>query len=161
MASWMQRAIILKPEITAKTDETVPPDRVSSVLAVDPGSAIEETAQSGSPEPEIVLMLPWRCYACHSLSRTKRPAWSDWTCDQCGVIVVTPRVTERPWKLVRRYGPVPLPSLPRVVWGQARGYIAVHDPVTDTWHEIAYRDAPVVWQAMVRRRRAGAGQREP
>ena len=35
----------------------------------------------------------------------------------------------------------------------ARRYITVHHSATDTGHEIAYRDAPAVWHAAVRRRK--------
>ena len=76
----------------------------------------------------------------------------DWRCDRRGAIVAGSEQTERPLRLVRRYGPVPINEVPRVVWASERGYLAVHDSATDTWHEIAYRDAPAVWQVAVRRR---------
>lgn len=101
---------------------------------------------------EIGPPSPWRCYACRSRVRVARPAWWDWTCGQCGVIVAGPELTERPWGLIQRRAPVSGVGSPRVVWGQARGYLAVLDPATNTWHEIPYRDAPAVWQATVRRR---------
>lgn len=41
----------------------------------------------------------------------------------------------------------------QVRWGRERGDIAVQDPVTGEWHEMAYRDAPRVWQAAVREAR--------
>lgn len=44
----------------------------------------------------------------------------------------------RPWRGVQ------------VHWGRERGDIAVQDPMTGEWHEIAYRDATPVWQAAVR-----------
>jgi hypothetical protein len=86
------------------------------------------------------------------MRRSHRLIWDDWTCDQCRAIVAGPAETERPCQLVRRYGPALVPELPRVVWGQAHGYIAVHDSATDTWHEIAYGDAPAVWRAAIRHR---------
>jgi hypothetical protein len=101
----------------------------------------------------------WRCYACRGLKRTYRPAWGDTTCARCGAIVAGPDQTERPWRLKRRHGPVELGTAPRVAWGRVRGYVAVHDPATGEWHELAYRDAPSAWQAAVRKRpsRAGGG----
>ena len=107
--------------------------------------------------PELVLTSasPWRCYACRGTRRSHRPAWGDWTCDRCRVIVAGPNLTERPWRRVRQYGPWPMSTAPRVAWGQGRGYIAVHDVAPGTWHEIAYRDAPAAWQAAVRHGRVG------
>ena len=150
MTSWVQRvtARTHNPDFTAKTDETPARTIVSSVLAVNPCTGDNASDRATASVPRS----PWRCYACRGTQRTHRPVWDDWTCDQCRAIVAGPTETERPWRLVRRYGPVPLPSLPRVVWGQARGHLAVHDPATDTWHEIAYREAPPVWQAAVRSR---------
>jgi hypothetical protein len=107
----------------------------------------ERTAHPTAP-------APWRCYACRGTRRSYRPTWGDWTCNRCSAIVARPEQTERTWQLAGRYGPCPVSTVPRVVWGQRRGYIAIHDSAADTWHEIAYRDAPAAWQAAVHRRRA-------
>lgn len=45
--------------------------------------------------------------------------------------------------------PYPLP----VRWGRERGEIAVQDPETGEWHEMAYEDATPVWKAALRRKR--------
>jgi len=148
MTSWVERVLSRIPEIPAKTDEIGTSGGVSSVLAGNPYAEKNAIGRLTAP------ILPWRCYACRGTRRMQRPVWGDWTCGRCGVIVAGPEVTERLWQLGRRYGPVPLPDQPRVVWGQERGYLAVHDSATDTWHEIAYRDAPAVWQAEVRRRQS-------
>ena len=55
-----------------------------------------------------------------------------------------------PESRVRRPISVPYP-LP-VRWGRERGDIAVQDPETGEWHELAYADATPVWQAALRRR---------
>jgi hypothetical protein len=130
------------------------PDRTVAegypIACPDYRGRLDTLDEAGRPVVVTRPVVPWSCYLCRSTGRMARPACGDWTCASCGVIVAGPDETERPWRLVRRYGPVPVPTQPRVVWGQARGYLAVHDPATDTWHEIAYRDAPAVWQAAVR-----------
>lgn len=44
--------------------------------------------------------------------------------------------------------PYPLP----VRWGTERGDIAVQDPETGEWHELAYSDATPVWKAALKRK---------
>lgn len=147
------------------TDELIDAIRASkpSLLAVLGGEPVADPAttaercQSIEREGGDALLSPWRCFACRGQERRRRERWGDWTCGTCGVIVAGPEETERPLRLVRRYGPEPLPERPAVCWGRERGYLAVSDPRTGEWHEIPYREAPGAWQAAVRRRR-GTGE---
>lgn len=102
---------------------------------------------------------PWRCRGCGSGERRHREAWGDWVCVFCRVIVAGPETTERPWRMVHRYGPFPGTGQPAVCWGRERGDLAVRDPYTGDWHEIPYREAPPVWQAAVRKGRSAPGAR--
>lgn len=105
------------------------------------------------------IRSPWRCFSCGGGERRYREQWGDWVCAFCRAIVAGPEQTERPWRRERRCGPFPALEQPAVVWGRERGYLAVRDPHTGDWHEIAYCDAPAVWQAAVRTRRNSNARR--
>jgi hypothetical protein len=131
------------------------------LAALGSDELVEEAARVDAPVPAgQVQPMPWRCRCCGGGERRRRAAWGDWVCAFCRVIVAGPDRTERSWQTPRRCGPFPGTGSPAVVWGRERGYLAVRDPHTGTWHEILYREAPPVWQAAVRRRK-GDGRREP
>lgn len=135
------------------SQSVAPNDRIA---CAECRARIDATVLPWDRPPSKHAPAAWRCFACRSSRRSHRPAWDDWTCDQCRVIVPGPEETERPWRLVRRVSPSPVSGpAPRVVWGRERGYIAVYDSATDTWHEIAYQDAPAVWRAAIRKHRRG------
>jgi DNA primase len=52
--------------------------------------------------------------------------------------------------LISEPAPAREPRGTRVRWGRERGDVAVQDPQTGEWHEMAYREATPVWQAAVR-----------
>ena len=102
---------------------------------------------------------PWSCFSCGSRLRSARPAWGDWTCGGCGIIVAGPAETERPWWMAGRGGVAPAtpagaedrPGV-AVTWATERGWIAVREPASGEWHQISYRDAPEVWRRALPRR---------